>query len=184
MAFQIREDSNENPGVPIYIRNAGLVLTAVFLPRLFNLLNMLQETEKNELKWRDVATASRAVHLTEFLVNGSTVSPEPSLALNKVVCGVPISQLVEEGIVMTDEETTTCESLLQSMVANWPVLANSSIAALRETFLQREGKLENRDDRWTLQVQRKTVDVLVDRIPWSFSHIRLPWVSKVLYVTW
>jgi hypothetical protein len=70
------------------------------------------------------------------------------------------------------------------MIANWQAIAQSSIAALRETFLQREGKLEQHENGWKLRVQRKTVDVLVDQVPWNFSVILLPWMPLPLYVTW
>lgn len=178
------DDLDEVSSYPTYISNAGLVLAAPFLQRLFELLDMLKKTEKNHLEWRDAAAVSRAVHLTQFLVDGRTDSPEPLLVLNKVICGIPIEQPVEAKIAPTGEEKSACENLLQSMISNWPILSNTSIAALRETFMQREGKLEGLDDRWTLRVQRKTVDVLVDRIPWSISVIRLPWMPKPLYVTW
>jgi hypothetical protein len=33
-------------------------------------------------------------------------------------------------------------------------------------------------------VQRKTLDVLVDQIPWSVSVVYHRWMAQPLYVTW
>jgi hypothetical protein len=55
---------------------------------------------------------------------------------------------------------------------------------LRETFLQRPGKLEWHSDKVTLTVETKTVDILLDQRPWSIALIKLPWMALPLYVTW
>jgi hypothetical protein len=169
---------------PIYIANAGLVLTSPFLPHLFQKLDMLRQDDAGRLNWRDSATASRAVHLTQYLVDGQTSPPEPTLVLNKIICGLPTAHPVDAAITPTPEELQICDSLLSSMIANWTIIAQSSVAALRETFLPREGKLEQAEDRWNVRVQRKTLDVLVDQIPWSIALIRHPWMPEALYVTW
>ncbi len=58
------------------------------------------------------------------------------------------------------------------------------MTGLRQTFLQREGKLERGADAWKLRVQRKTVDVLVDQVPWSLSVVFHPWMREPVHVTW
>jgi hypothetical protein len=58
------------------------------------------------------------------------------------------------------------------------------MAGLRETFLQREGKLQRTHDGWKLRVQRKTLDVLVDQIPWSISVVFHAWMPQPIHVTW
>jgi hypothetical protein len=35
-----------------------------------------------------------------------------------------------------------------------------------------------------LQVERKTLDVLLDSIPWGFSTVLLPWNPQPLFVEW
>ena len=62
----------------IYIVNAGLVLAAVFLPKLFAELGLLSDVgEKTAL--RDAEAGSRAVHLLQFLADGQLSAPEHSL---------------------------------------------------------------------------------------------------------
>jgi hypothetical protein len=181
-AFGIDNEATES-GEPIYIDNAGMALFGVFLPQLFDRLDALSR-EQGRARMRDEHAASRAVHLLQYLVDGRCNAPEPLLVLNKLFCGLSIATPVPAEITPTADELALCDGLLQAMIANWKIIENSSVAALRETFLQREGKLEHRSDRWTLHVQRKTVDVLVDRIPWSISVTYHPWMPLPLYVTW
>lgn len=169
---------------PIFIDNAGLVLTNPFLPHLFEALGLLTRDERGKPRLRDEAAASRAVHLLQYLVDGRTDAPEPLLALNKVLCGLPIAAPVDRAITLTDDEHDTCDMLLRSILGNWPILSGTSIAGLRETFLQRDGKLTLTDGAWRLQVQRKTLDVLVDQIPWSIGVVFHAWMPGALHVTW
>ena len=74
--------------------------------------------------------------------------------------------------------------LLKSVLSNWPALKNTSIAGLRESFLNREAKLQLQDESWKLIVQSKAFDMLLDGLPWSYSTIKLPWMEKPIYVDW
>jgi hypothetical protein len=183
-AFGLEGDDDENRREPIYIGNAGLVLANPFLPHLFDALGLLGRNEAGKPRLRDEAAASRAVHLLQYLVDGRTDTPEPLLALNKVMCGMPIAAPVEREIEATDLERETCDMLLRSIVENWPILRNTSIAGLRETFLQRDGKLTYGEAGWRLQVQRKTLDILVDQVPWSIGVVFHAWMPAALHVTW
>jgi hypothetical protein len=74
--------------------------------------------------------------------------------------------------------------MLKSMLANWTIISSTSIEGLQQTFLQREGRLERTSAGWSLTVQRKTVDVLIDQIPWSISTILHSWMPEPLSVIW
>lgn len=183
-AFSMEEDEAGEAGDPIYIGNAGLVLTSPFLPHLFESLDMLDRDEEGRVKFRDDSAASRAVHLLQYLVDGSTAAPEPLLVLNKILCGAAVASPVERGILMTDQELRACEQLLRSMIEHWTIIRNTSIEGLQETFLERQGRLVRGDDGWGLTVQRKTLDVLVDQVPWSISVILHDWMAQPVLVTW
>jgi hypothetical protein len=170
---------------PLYLDDAGLVLAGPFLPHLFHELDMLGHDERGAPCIRDRASASRAVHLVRSLVDGRTDTPEPLLVLPKILCGVPTDAPVARAIEATDVERDLVDKLLRSLLAHWPILSSgTSVAGLRETFLQRDGKLLRGEDRWTLHVQRKTLDVLVDQLPWSIAVVSPPWMPYPLYVTW
>lgn len=167
----------------VYVDNAGLVLAAAFLPALFGKLDMT-ESSGGASHWKSADAAARATHLLQFLVNGQASAPEPTLILNKVLCGLGAEAPVGAGIEITDREKDEGENLLRAMIANWRPIEQSSIDALRETFLHRDGRLEPHYRGLKLVVQRRTVDVLVDQIPWSISVIQFPWMPLPLYVTW
>jgi hypothetical protein len=172
------------PDGAIYVESAGLVLAAPFLLHLFRSLDVLTSDERGAPRLRDLEAASRAVHALQFLVDGRTDAPEPSLVLPKVLAGVPIAAPIARAVDLSASDRDQCERLLRSMIAHWKIISNTSIAGLRETFLCREGKLTRGDDRYVLRVQRKTVDVLVDQIPWSISVIMAPWMPLPMHVTW
>lgn len=168
---------------PILVLNAGMVIAAPFLGPLCQRAGLATAPD-GALRWVEPEAAGRAVHLLQYLVDGRTDAPEPLLALNKILCGLDPSWPALPAIEMTLLERETCDSLLASILALWPALSGSSVAALRETFLQREGRLSRAGPSWKLEVERKTVDVLVDSLPWSLATILTPWTPHPLFVTW
>jgi len=172
------------PDYPIYINNSGLILLSPFLPALFEELDLLSKDD--DKTYLDPATsASRAVHLLQYLVTGHTESLEEYLTLNKLICGLPVNAPVTPGIEATTEELETCDSLLQAVLDKWLALGSgTSIETLRASFLQRDGSLKPAEERWEFRVQRNTLDVLLDRIPWGFSIISHPWMAEPIYVEW
>ncbi|NCG26197.1 MAG: hypothetical protein GWP42_01465, partial [Verrucomicrobiales bacterium] len=56
--------------------------------------------------------------------------------------------------------------------------------ALREGFLLRDARLLELEESWQLKVEGKTLDILMDGMPWSFGIIKLPWMDKRLIVEW
>ena len=163
----------------LFLANAGMVLAAPYLPRLFAALAL---TEGG--RFVDRAAAERAVHLLQFMVDARTSAPEYQLVLNKLLCGVATGVPIAAGIEITAHEQQTIEGLLQAMIANWKTIGSTSIDGLRDTFLRRKGSMQLRDDAWQLQVQPATFDMLLDRLPWSFSIIKYPWMERPVHVTW
>jgi hypothetical protein len=178
------DPADGSKGEPIYIDNAGLVLANPFLPHLFRSLDLIEQDEGGQTRLRDRQAISRASHLLQYLVDGRASTPEPLLVLNKILCGAPVAAAIEGKIDPSGEEIELCERLLKSIISNWKIIQNTSVAGLRETFLQREGRLERFDDGWKLLVQRKTVDVLVDHVPWNLSVVYHDWMSTPIHVTW
>jgi hypothetical protein len=171
-------------GHPMFIRNAGLVLLSPYLPTLFDRLGLLTTPENGPPRVQGVEATSRAVHLLQYLVDTRLDAPEPELQLNKLICGIPTAQPVERSIAPAAADLELCDDLLRAVIANWTAIANTSLAGLRETFLQRDGRLQRGDAKWALHVQRKTLDVLTDRIPWGFSLVYHRWMADPIHVTW
>lgn len=183
-AFRFDRSDDDLKDEPLFIANAGLVLANPFLPVLFDRLGLMVTGENGKPRLADEHAASRAAHLLQYLVDGRVDRLEPLLVLNKILCGMPVAAPVERAIEPTDAERETCDGLLQAMVDHWPVIRGTSVEGLRETFLQREGKLVRREDTWQLQVQRRTVDILMEQLPWSIGAVFHPWMASALHVTW
>jgi hypothetical protein len=85
---------------------------------------------------------------------------------------------------ISDVEKETSEMMLNGVLQNWNKLKSSSIDALRDGFLMREGYLEEGPDSWQLDVEKKTLDILLNSLPWGYGNIKLSWMKKRLIVTW
>jgi hypothetical protein len=167
------------PSDTIYINNAGLVLLHPFLPALFSHLKLIEENA-----WIDEAFVYKAILAMQFMVNGKDEIEEFDLVLNKILCGIDNEEVVPTTILPDEETKTECDVLLMEVIKHWDVLKNTSIAGLREGFLQRSGKLSRVDDGWLLQVEQKAIDVLLNHLPWGIGIIKLPWMNEILVVEW
>ena len=58
------------------------------------------------------------------------------------------------------------------------------ITNFRETFLQRTGCLMPLDEGHRLKVETRSVDLLLQQLPWAYELIALPWLDKPLFVEW
>ena len=166
------------------VANAGLVLASPYLPRLFERLGVLAEDNAGRPRINGPQAASRAVHLLQYLADGRLDTPEPELLLNKVLCGLPARAQIEPSIAASAADLDICDGLIGGLLANWPALKDASPDSLRATFFRRDGRLSRRETGHDLRVTRKTVDVLVGQLPWSFAIINHPWMAGPLHVSW
>ncbi len=164
---------------PQYVINSGIVLLHPFLELYFKEAALLENR-----KFKNNEDCQRAVLLLHYLATGDTEGAEYDMLLQKIVCGLSVEETLPGGIELTDKEREEANNLLQSVINYWPPLKNTSVEGLRSTFLQREGKLEAKENGWLLTVEQKTVDVLLDKLPWGFSTVKLPWMKAVLNVDW
>lgn len=176
-AFELDEQNFEAEA--IYINRAGLILAAPFFPTLFGRLGYMDEKE-----FSDERTRTRAIHVMEYLATGRADVEEYQLVIQKLLAGLPPQNPVDPIESLTDEEIEMSDSMLKGLISNWPGLGNTTIEGLREAFFQREGRLQKADDHWSLTVQAKAYDVLLDSVPWSIGMIKLPWMEKMLRVEW
>ena len=163
----------------IYIGNAGLVLLSPYLPRYFEGLGLVEGRA-----FKDRVAAERGVHLLQFMLDGSSGNPEFLLVLNKILCGIKTGAPIIQSINISEQEMELSKSLLLGVIGNWPALKNSSIDALRESFLQRDAHLQLKDDTWKLLVESKPFDMLLDELPWNYKTIKLPWMANLISVDW
>lgn len=163
----------------IYIQNAGVILLWPFLNRFLESLNLVKSGQFLSLQ-----ATHRATLFLQYLVEASLESLEATLPLNKLLCGLDISEPIPTNLVMTEDEQSECEVVLSAVIENWSALGNTSTAGLRQAFLQRTGVLRSHREGWLLQVEHQTHDILLNYLPWSIRVIKLPWMAQVLHTEW
>ncbi|MEL6698597.1 MAG: contractile injection system tape measure protein [Bacteroidota bacterium] len=164
----------------LLIENAGLVLLSPYIKLLMERLGLVKDG-----RFIHTEAAIRGVFMLQFAVTGEASGAEYQLALNKLLCNLPFSTPLPDGVEIKPEEETLIQGLLASITQSWTPLQNSSIDALRETFLQREGLIIFEEQKTILKVQRKgALDILLESLPWGISMINLPWREEILYVEW
>jgi hypothetical protein len=164
---------------PLQVFNAGLVLLWPYFSRLFSVLKYTKGKE-----FVSVEMQYKAIHILQYLATGKTQAPENELVLNKIFCNFPIAEPVPFGVEFDPNELKTAEGLLQGAINNWPKMKTMVPNSLRGSFLIREGMIEEAEDRWDLTVTKKPYDVLLSSIPWGYTFIKLPWLTKVVSVEW
>ena len=75
-------------------------------------------------------------------------------------------------------------NVLAAILTHWRALGRTSVAGLRESFLQREGRLGRQDAGWQLKVAARPFDMLLDRLPWAYKTLKFAWMEDVVHVDW
>ena len=170
---------DEDDAIPIYIENAGLVLTMPSIHPLFTMFGLIEENE-----FIDESAQIRGIQMLQYLADGKTVTPEFELVLNKILCGVDLESPLPLEADLSEEEKGVIEQIIKDMIQNWKSINNTSVEGFRDSFLQRNGILKKREEWWELQVEEKPFDMLLDSIPWSYTTIKFAWMELPIYVKW
>jgi hypothetical protein len=167
-------------GQSLVIENAGLVLVWPFLKPAFLKLGWLSEHQ-----FKDRATIEKAISWLHYLVYEAMPEDESPLLLNKLICGLEAEEVLTlNHIRLSRKELLEAEEVKLAVIRNWPALKTTATAALKESFFKRNGLLKYKDDNWYLNIERKGIDVLIDRLPWPIAHIKLPWNNYMIHVNW
>ncbi|MBL0358426.1 MAG: hypothetical protein IPP72_16895 [Chitinophagaceae bacterium] len=163
----------------IIIKNAGIVILNNYIPLLFERLGIVAGN-----RFVEPEAQTDAVHYLQYLVTGLTQTEEFLLPLNKILCGLPLHVPVKSGVEIFAEHKVLMDGLIKAAINYWPVIGNTSLNGFRGNWLVRDGQLKESDEYWQLLVDKKSYDVLIGKLPFSFSVIKFPWMSKPLKVTW
>lgn len=187
LPFVENENENENKEKrnetlmesPQFFKNAGVVLLHPFLSSFFGKLNLLEGTE-----FKDFHCRSKAVLLLHFLATGKESSSEYEMVLPKFLCEMPVNTPIDHTLLISEKEKEEANNVLNATINHWNALGSISIEGLQEGFLIRDGKLEKEQTGWKLYVEQKTLDILLDQLPWGLGMIKLPWMKEILKVEW
>ncbi|WP_317932307.1 contractile injection system tape measure protein [Halioxenophilus sp. WMMB6] len=91
--------------------------------------------------------------------------------------------LIGEGLLTSDDKSEVA-TLLAAMIRHWSRLKNTSPTGLQTAFLQRSALLSQHDGVLQLTFERLGHDILLDYLPYSITTVKLPWMTKPLFITW
>ncbi len=174
------EFNKETKVEKIAVATAGLVLIAPFLQRFYSAISLWKDGDN---EWSSVENNAKAIYLLHYLATGEVAAEEYQLVLEKIMCGWPLEKPLPPAAVL-DSELTEADALLTAVIGHWSAVKNTSIPGLRNSFLIRDGLISKTEQGWKLQVERKTIDVLVDAVPWGFSMLSFPWSLELILVEW
>lgn len=166
----------------IPVGNAGVVLLTPWFPRLFGMLGLLNEKQKD---FKDMTSRVRAIYIIQRLVTFEEKEyKEKELAFNRILVNCPFSEPLPVNMELTEKEIQVVESMLNGVKENWTKVQNISIKGFQYNFIERSGRLEQKEEKWVLSVDPRPYDMLLDSVPWSYTKVRFPWLKKQIHVSW
>lgn len=178
----LEEDWNQTKqpkdlGKGVFVENAGILLMHPFLAPLLKNLGYI----KNAKQLTEPLKAAQIVH---FMATGQLECFEHEMQFAKFLCGLSSGEVMDKSMILTDEEKKEVEKVQLSALSYWKSIKSSSIPLLQNEFLKRPGKLFIDGDVKRIVVEKKTVDILMNDLPWSIGLVQLPWLKDLIHVEW
>ena len=162
---------------PLHTEAAGLILLWPYLKTFLDKRGLLPDGTAE--------TSARAAWAIHHLAGRDEEDDsEPDLLLARLLAGYPLQGALQPDPGFDDDAIEDRTSLLQAVAAAWPGLHGTSPEGLQETFLNRESVLHFDGRRWTMTVPRQRFDVLLSRLPWNISTVRLSWMTHPIFTHW
>jgi hypothetical protein len=161
-----------------YVQHAGLILIHPFIKTFFEHCGLLDP------ETRQLLDPELGAHLLHYIATGKTNVPEYDMVFEKFLCNIPAHQPISRHVKLSRKQKTQAKNVIESVRHNWSPMKNSSAALLQNEFFRRPGKLVVTDYDYTLTVERKTQDILLDKLAWGIGLVKLPWKEKFVYVNW
>jgi hypothetical protein len=174
------KDVHQDGVTSYYLPNAGIVLIHPFFPAFCKTMQWVNEAQE----WISEQAQQRAVLMLHYIASEKADIPEYELPLCKLLCGWPMHKPVRGLLDISEEEKAEAENLLEHMISNWPILKSTSTQGLRQSFLQRSGKLSQEEQGWRLRMEQQSFDMLLDHLPWTIGVVKTLWMKDLMYVDW
>ena len=172
-------EKGKDNDIGVSVSNACLVLLHPFLSELFATCGFRRNN-----KWVNKQAQHMAVATLVYCGHGYIHLPEYEILIEKLLCGMPWSEAYFPPEHFSEEIMKNCEGLLHAVIAHWKAPGDISSDGLREGFLQRAAMVYRGDQDWTVIVEKKAQDILLARLPWGISRIKLSWMPTQLNVNW
>ncbi|WP_316632454.1 contractile injection system tape measure protein [uncultured Flavobacterium sp.] len=171
--FQEEKDSSES----CYVQNAGLIILHPFLKEMLKNCGLIGDN--NTIKNKELAA-----HILHYAATKKENDFEHLMLFEKFLCGIEIEESIQREIKIEEKYKQQVEEMLLSVLEHWTALKSTSTDLLRTEFLQREGKLDWSESNPKLTIERKTQDLLLEKIPWNINIVKIPWIEKLIYTQW
>lgn len=165
------------------IQNAGVVLISPWFPMLFYRSGLLSEDRRD---FKNNESRIKAMFMIQYLIycqNNKEYKKE-DLALNFILTRCPDNIDLPNRMELTEEDIQLMNSMLEGIKSNWDKMRHTSVEAFRQSFIQRDGKIEKSDRGWIITVESRAFDVLLDSLPWGYKMVRYPWMDRLIEVGW
>lgn len=159
--------------------DCGIVILFPYLQPLFEKAGCTKGGKfENEQK------KAEAVSLLSYATFGRYAAPITEHSIIQLLCGFESNKEITDLPILSSEQKSLTDSLLEGVIHNWGALGHTSADGLRTTFLIRSGALKKEDEQQQLTIGQKTFDILLDKLPWGYSTVKLPWMKSPLHVKW
>lgn len=173
--------------------DAGLVLLWPYLAGFFKKNDLLipannnetdeESEQKIEMHFKDHAAQLKAHALLVHILDAQQTEQVYTVA--NVLVGLEPDTYVENSIELSEQEQTNANQLLCAVINNWPALKNMPINSFRELFLLRNAQYSSSEQGCIVEIESKTLDILLTKLPWGLGYISLPWLGKnLIQVKW
>ena len=163
----------------IAVNYAGIILLNSFIVMLFERLSLVKDNN-----FTSIENQKNAVLYLQYVVTGVSETEESYLALNKILCGLSVTDSVPAIIEISQENKILIVGLVKAAVSYWSAIGDCSVEGFRGNWLVRDGMLTELEDKWELTVDKRAYDLLINKSPFAFSIIKYPWMHKPLHVIW
>ena len=164
----------------INIDNAGLIL---FHPYLLYVFKELKWTS-GENKFISPKTRQKAVLFLQYLINQKSRQPEHELVLNKILCGWKLNRPIKTSCNFSPKEKQAAAELNETLREHWPALKTTSAQGLVKSFIERKGAIEREEKSFLVRVEKKSIDILMQNLPFGIQTIKLPWNEYIIHTEW
>jgi len=173
--------------------DAGLVLLWPYLAGFFKKNDLLIPTNNNEtddkseqkieMQFKDQAAQLKAHALLVHILD--VQQTEQVYTVANLLVGLEPDTYVENAIELSEQEQTNANQLLSAVINNWPALKNMPLNSFRELFLLRNAQYSSSEQGCIVEIDPKTLDILLTKLPWGLGYISLPWLGKnLIQVKW
>ncbi|WP_194775014.1 contractile injection system tape measure protein [Pararhodonellum marinum] len=173
-----KESNGDKDQKPITI-NTGVILLHPFLNELFTKLELMKGSN-----FKNRSSRSKGALLLHFLATGNEKMTQDEMEFPSLLCDLPPKTAFDLSLKLNKQEKEEANRVLLVTIDRWKALKNTSPDGLRSGFLMRNGTVERINNDWKLKVEKKSIDVLLDQIPWNLGMVKLPWRRDLWMVDW